>query len=286
MADLQGAACPDKKTYLGPLGISEQLCVLGLSKYADKSRENSRDQSTRYALACLDLALSANEQEFYSRFVEKQMNEAFAVVDEVLRAKDTFDELPVTEAATIKCFEPLFRARCSREPITPGNILEISRDLGELILALDPQKTQKKSDIKGKRTELEVMYLLLRTGDPNYIPWIASPREEKSSIVRLNHDLYLLQDMDKVPIQVKFNRHPNTRRYAKSVVVIYYQELLARVRSRVGAQTASDGDFLPKLIRNELSERGSRKKQNILTLASRELIVMIETQQKRDKALA
>lgn len=103
---------------------------------------------------------------------------------------------------------PSFRARAEHRRLTRDLRTETYRHLGELLTAevtdefYDGRGVKEKGITLGFLCENLTYAMLLRSNAP-FFPFPAAPREDRSSVVEQNHDLYIPHKNTKFPIQVK-----------------------------------------------------------------------------------
>lgn len=269
---VEGAQCEEQIDNEDPRLTADQLCVLGLINKLERNREGSYTETMTHVWECIETSLASRES--YPQFASTRMEEAFQTVDTIILDRSR-NIVETCEAVSLKNYEPMFRARAAREPITPEMIARVKEDVGALICAVDEAKdAPAKYDtfMSGFVAEEIISWLALYGNDPASIIFPTSHREGRSNMTRFNHDRYQLRDDAKVPVEIKRrhrHRRPSRRRtYEAPIIKIVLQDVLDQTRSRHGSIRTRRDNFLIDYIRYDLTDRDSPAKNKVLHTAS------------------
>lgn len=179
---------------------------------------HSRGQKAREyqsAWASLELALTA--------MTTKKKSRSFLKARERFRAIQADAGYYALRAAEVLDYLPLYVSRMRYEPYDLELIADLSLKIGHRAVAAAQQDL-----VGGQFYESIFKCLSVGQGDPRYVTFPASPREEESSQTteNYNHDVYAIRG-HKVPIQLKpARRRSGNGGYASAVKMVYVRSLI------------------------------------------------------------
>lgn len=219
-----------------PLPLAEELASEiaeeGMRHYSEVKTPDGLLQSSwrilEYALA-RDTPLDTSMRKMYiSYYVPQLLADVLAVSKEgnPLHAYDPqYSSSPqhshFHQALLIGAHVPLFNKRASSEAITH----EDTRNLHDSMAIIIKEELKLGVSIQDTRLSENVTTMLSsRTGQPEYLLHLASPREEASHTAPYNHDRYFMRDNEKIPVQIKIGA--TATRYDRAVNVLDIEGLL------------------------------------------------------------
>lgn len=146
------------------------------------------------------------------------------------------------QALLLGAFAPLFSKRATQTPINRDDCRNLHTSmqqiLNEELYAGNPTQ-------EARLSENVTTMLSTRTGQPEYILYPASPREENGSKQKYNHDRYFMHDGEKIPVQIKIGG--TALRYARSIAVLDIEGMLSFAARRAGIATQPQphADLIP-----------------------------------------
>lgn len=222
------AICDIRSDEAQKLYLPEQICTNALARLVTQAKlANTRRQrvsSPRYAHAIIEQAFSvAAVSTFQASLFMQEAEEAVQQAANI----DLPDKLRL-ENEVLQAYLPAFKRRALGATVTPRDIAIVHQNLGEL-LADYPQSyrtPQAVANTSGIAAQIEIGTYLTRLKDPEYFPWPASYREEENVPHQLNHDMYLMRDKSKLPMQIKSSsKIADTTVYDSSICVIAHDTL-------------------------------------------------------------
>lgn len=108
------------------------------------------------------------------------------------------------EAALLSAQLPLFAYRAINEQPSSKNIFDTYTSIGAAIdYVYRNGRPTEGTDLPSQCAEAVVMALAARTGQPNWVLYQSSPREERSPFMQGNHDCYRIANDKKIWVQVR-----------------------------------------------------------------------------------
>lgn len=151
----------------------------------------------------------------------------------------------------LSSYLPLLRKRAYDEEVDASDCDQLYESLGAALRYLQPLTTEEPP--QWRMAEVGVLALSARTQQPRLLLYPTSPREERSSNQRLNHDSYFYDNGDKIPLQQKLLKTQKT--YDEWITILTLQPLVdkgLRVSGGVPRQTLADKvNYLLSLIVSE-----------------------------------
>lgn len=212
-----------------PLLLAEQVpCAYLEEYYATRRRKRPYVAASWGAQCALESALAADEVTLSDEWYDAAEVGLVSMTDKVDYADPAVDNL-YPEAAMLRAQLPVFNAR--RSPVQDVKRDDIDEAHQRIVTLLVSRVHRRRPGLKlplsrSRRCEFELAALCSRLGKAAWFPYAATAREERHhDLSAMNHDLYLIQDDQKIPIQVKSTLPEATDRYDPRVLVIAHSEL-------------------------------------------------------------
>lgn len=231
-----GSFCPPddefKEGYMRqhPLILSEELCLRALADHTGSLTDDPNQRMFNDIDLGLETALA------YSRH---NTTEAQRHLSDVASKLSIVDNMPMQELShkhhrirhahmrVLDAFMPAFTDRVNGDCVRPESAAAVHaslcnhlRDFSTNYIDKPPQLSKIKiRHLMAARAEHEVLALMTRPSlNRDYFPFPALAHEEASHQARLNHDLYVVIDGKKIPIQVKLTKQSG--RYDNEQVIV------------------------------------------------------------------
>lgn len=254
--------CGTSAYHLAPLDLAEDLCPRALRFYYDElkagdiAHDNRRiHNSVAIGWVALETGLAEGDS---SRYREAKLQFASAVTNKPtmaahLRAKHALNYLDA------------FKDRQERGTVSEATIIKRYRSLGWEMQNAQHMSQRRLSEyhqrlIVGANAELVIAGLLMRTKDPQWFPYPASEREDRSIVTNdplfdQHHDYYLLNNKEKQAIQVKWgHRSVATKEYDPAITVLHARQLALWIGNSFETGQNDDYENLLVLARLMVSE--------------------------------
>lgn len=164
-------------------------------------------------------------------------------------------------AMVLSTYLPLFKKRCFKENVTSQDVYDVYTSLASAMDYLRPLFINEQP--QWRMTETTVLALAARTGQPEFMLYPGSPREESSCYQRLNHDSYFLAPGNrKLPTQQKLA--PTSKEYDDTVTMVVVAPMIERaLRKQYEKRKYTNAEMLNYLIDSIIADATGREDSEI-----------------------
>ena len=221
------------------LPLSEQLCLRALAAHEPHMNDSFKQP---YVSVChnLDETLAdpfkaGSEENLRLRFEAMERELEDMIDNPELSRGDNGRYLYHIDARIVHAYLPAFwyRAEHGHTAIMPAEVIDdtyekIAGILDDFSSLYENVATQ----VALRRTEVEILALLLRTKNPQYFPFPTLFREDASETRHYNHDAYVIDGNHKTTIQITNTDYklPNGKKksdaYSPATVVAIHQQVV------------------------------------------------------------
>lgn len=218
---------------------SEQLCLYTVEEHEPHMNDPFKEP---YVTVCHNLDetmadpfAAGSSENLRMRFDAMERDLQKMINDPRLTEGDNGRYLYHIDARMLHAFLPAFwhRAEYGLSAPIPAEIKEeSSRRIADILNDFSSLYDGVAKQVALRRTEVEILALLLRTGQDDYFPYPTVFREDASETISYNHDAYVIYKGRKIVIQVKNAdyRLPNGRKksegYDPEMIVAIHQYLV------------------------------------------------------------
>lgn len=191
------------------------------------------------------------------------------------------------QALLIGAHVPLFNKRASGEDLS----YQDTRNLHDSMAIIVKEELQLGALAQDTRLSENVTTMLSsRTGQPEYLLHLASPREEASHTAPYNHDRYFICDSDKIPVQIKIGA--TATRYDEAVNILDIEGLLRFAAIKSDLVTRPNPDSVAPYVHTAahllIEEHGNEalypEERAFLNIASQAIVSIYKRSQPLDIA--
>lgn len=238
---------------VNPLLPAEALPLPAIEQYYDEAASALAELPARRLAAtvsrCVEVSLSPDIDETESL---QYLQKASALTDEVVYGQKTAPYIEVLETSLLDTFKPAFSARRHQADLTTDVITDIYKGIGSLIDEVLAEPLAEKNRV-GFEAKLAILGLGARCGYMETLYYPPTTRESRNAgnNHQLNHSLYALDDIAKIPVRVRYSHKPIQRPVATGVLCLSYSDIVNRAARDARLTDVMTPQHVLKTIRDE-----------------------------------